>query len=48
MNMNKTRTAAVQADTTGQAQAMNDAAAQSAQNSFNATMQSINAAVAAK
>lgn len=40
--------AAVQADTTGQAKAMNDAANQSAQNSFNATMQSINAAVAAK
>ena len=40
--------AAVQADTTGQAQAMNDAAAQSAVTSFNATMQSINAAVAAQ
>ncbi|WP_298291375.1 hypothetical protein [Thiomonas sp.] len=40
--------AAVQADTTGQAQAMNGAAAQSAVTSFNATMQSINAAVAAK
>lgn len=40
--------AAVQADTTGQAQAMNGAAAQSAVTSFKATMQSINAAVAAQ
>ncbi|CQR44962.1 hypothetical protein THICB3570008 [Thiomonas sp. CB3] len=38
----------MQADTTGQAQAMNGAAAQSAVTSFNATMQSINAAVAAQ
>ena len=40
--------AAVQADTAGQGQAMNNAASQSATTSFNTTMQSINAAVNAR
>jgi len=42
-----TSAAAVQADTNGQAEAMNAAANQSAVNSFNATLSSINQAVAA-
>lgn len=45
-NLQNSSASAVQSDTTGQAAAMDSAAAQSAINSFSATMQSINTAVA--